>query len=581
MAKAEAGADTGNDVSDAECRAQLARILDSPDFDATARGHRFLQYVVEQMLAGRGERIKAYTVAVEVFERDASFDPQSDPIVRIEAGHLRRALERYYLTAGLADPVVITIPKGGYVPEFSRRPPNSPVAEEPPSPVTARGDTVPGRGLARALLAAGALIVATLAVASLAWWWTASATLPKTAERPRLLLQPFDDLTGTGTSAAIARGLAQEIAGQLSKFKDIVVHESDVGPNSSIPAPRFALAGSVELSADAFRLRVRLINRADSSILWADSYDEKMNVNDLVQAESEIARNVATTLAQSYGIIFKADASRRLDNPPDDWAAYSCTLSFYAYRAEADLTRLPSVRECLEQAVARFPDYATAWGLLSQAYIDGMRFNYPFDAGSSSKAIDLALSAAKRAVELDPFNVRALQAQMFALYFSKDVESALATGQRALAINPNDTELMGEYGYRLAQSGNWDEGCPLIAEARTRSPGPVAYYETAMALCAYFAADYEEAATLIRRAAAVNNPNYHAIAAAIFAEGGRAEEADRERAWLEANVPALIENAQQEVSLRFLRQEDVEFFLGSLKKAGLDIDDDGSGGPRP
>ncbi|MGX5806414.1 hypothetical protein ACWGS9_35555, partial [Bradyrhizobium sp. Arg314] len=82
------------------CRAQLALILGSADFDATGREHRFLSYVVEEALSGRGDRIKAYTVAVEVFGRGQSFDPQTDPIVRIEAGHLRRALERYYLTSG-------------------------------------------------------------------------------------------------------------------------------------------------------------------------------------------------------------------------------------------------------------------------------------------------------------------------------------------------------------------------------------------------------------------------------------------------------------------------------------------------
>ena len=115
-----------SDVSAADCRAQLARILDSADFDATDREHRFLSHVVDQTLSGRGDRIKAYSIAVEVFGRDASFDPQSDPIVRIEAGHLRRALERYYLTAGVADPILITIPKGGYVPAFSRRPRQTP-----------------------------------------------------------------------------------------------------------------------------------------------------------------------------------------------------------------------------------------------------------------------------------------------------------------------------------------------------------------------------------------------------------------------------------------------------------------------
>ena len=80
-----------------------------------------LQYVVEETLAGRANRIKAYSIATIAFGRDPSFDPQSDPIVRIEAGHVRRALERYYQSEGHDDPIRITIPTGGYVPTFSQR----------------------------------------------------------------------------------------------------------------------------------------------------------------------------------------------------------------------------------------------------------------------------------------------------------------------------------------------------------------------------------------------------------------------------------------------------------------------------
>jgi adenylate cyclase len=59
------------------------------------RTRNFLRYVTEETLAGRAERIKAYSIAMEVFGRDQTFDAQNDPVVRIEAGGLRRALERY------------------------------------------------------------------------------------------------------------------------------------------------------------------------------------------------------------------------------------------------------------------------------------------------------------------------------------------------------------------------------------------------------------------------------------------------------------------------------------------------------
>jgi len=72
--------------------AELNRILTSGSFRAANRGRKLLQYVVEEPLAGRANRIKAYSIATIAFGRDPSFDPQSDPIVRIEAGHVRRAL---------------------------------------------------------------------------------------------------------------------------------------------------------------------------------------------------------------------------------------------------------------------------------------------------------------------------------------------------------------------------------------------------------------------------------------------------------------------------------------------------------
>ena len=90
----------------------LARILSSDGFSASARNRRLLEYVVGETLAGRADRIKAYTLATVVFERGPDFDPQLDPVVRLEASRLRKALEHYYLTAGKDDPVRIDIPKG-------------------------------------------------------------------------------------------------------------------------------------------------------------------------------------------------------------------------------------------------------------------------------------------------------------------------------------------------------------------------------------------------------------------------------------------------------------------------------------
>lgn len=104
--------------SDVEVRSELQRILNSNNFTASDRNRRFLEYVVEESLAGRAGRLKAYNIATSVFGRPDSFDPQIDPVVRMEAGRLRRAIERFYLLEGRVCSVTIAMPKGGYVPEF-------------------------------------------------------------------------------------------------------------------------------------------------------------------------------------------------------------------------------------------------------------------------------------------------------------------------------------------------------------------------------------------------------------------------------------------------------------------------------
>ncbi|MBB6412765.1 hypothetical protein [Mesorhizobium sangaii] len=553
------------------CRAQLGLILDSADFDATSRERRFLSHVVEEALSGRGDRIKAYSIAVEVFGRGEAFDPQTDPIVRIEAGHLRRALERYYLTSGQTDPILITIPKGGYVPVFSLRSPSA--LEAPPLPLVSEKPTAfPARRMPLPLALGGTVALLVAATLVLAWSW--KSVRPIVPETPHVLVEPFDDLTGTGAATAIANGLKQEIVSQLSKFKDIVVMESaPKAGDASISMPRFVLAGSVGLSVDSFRLRVRLINMVNGSVLWADSYDGRIKVADVVKAQADVARNVSTSLAQTYGVIFQADANVHLDNPPDDWAAYSCTLSFYAYRVDLKPETRTSVRSCLEKAVARFPKYATAWALLSLVYIDDHRFQFPVDRAFSAAALERALAAARQAVALDPLNIRGRQAEMLALYFNKEIDASLRVGKQALAMNPNDTELMGEYGQRLAFAGEWHDGCALVEEARQKNPSALGYYEVDLALCSYFNRDYPQAAMWIKKSPVQSNPLYHMVAAAVLAEGGYKIEADREREWLDNNQPDLVQNLREAVSKRLTRSQDVEFFIGSLKKAGLAVAD--------
>ena len=117
----DAGAEFGPIPSADEVRAELERIVASEPFRPSAQLQAFLRFVVEATLKGEAERIRAFTIAVEAFGRAEDFDPQSDPIVRVEAARLRRAIELYYNGPGADDPIEIVVPRGGYVPRFRYR----------------------------------------------------------------------------------------------------------------------------------------------------------------------------------------------------------------------------------------------------------------------------------------------------------------------------------------------------------------------------------------------------------------------------------------------------------------------------
>lgn len=101
-----------------DIRLALARIVVHPLFAKSIKLQRFLTYVVEETIAGRAARLKAYNIATIALGRPDSFDPSQDPIVRVEASRLRRALTAYYAGDGVSDPVKILLNAGSYQPAF-------------------------------------------------------------------------------------------------------------------------------------------------------------------------------------------------------------------------------------------------------------------------------------------------------------------------------------------------------------------------------------------------------------------------------------------------------------------------------
>ncbi|MBY5457645.1 adenylate cyclase [Rhizobium leguminosarum] len=567
-----------------DIREQLERVISSPEFPGVGRAAAFLRYVVSETLEDRGNRIKAYSIAIEVFGRDAGFT-QDDPVVRIEAGRLRRSLERYYLVAGQHDPVRIDIPKGGYIPTFTWSCPASvdtgdeEAGETSPSEVSSRR-----WWRARRVLLPGAAALAAVAI-SLYWIGTRSPapSLERVAslspDRPALVVAPFTNL-GEGPEAQLyTAGLTEELMTILPRFKEIKVFGRET--SKSLPADvgaseirtefgaRYLLAGGVRISGKRLRVTARLLDTSDGEILWSQNYDNDLASEDLFAIQTDVARKVATAIAQPYGVMAQVDSA---SPPPDDLGAYECTLRFYAYRSELSPEAHARVRDCLEAALARFPNYATAWAMLSIVYLDEDRYKFNPTPGQDA-AIQRALDAARRATQIDPNNTRGLQALMTALFFDRQLAESLRVGEQALATNPNDTELMGEFGTRLAIAGQWQRGADLLDQAIALNPGSGGFYHGTRALAAYMLRDNHTAVLEIRQANMQKFPLFHVVAAIIYAEAGMMDDARREGQVFVSMRPDFLPNLVTELAMRNMQPEDRDRLIEGLRKAGMTVRD--------
>ncbi|MGR9171065.1 hypothetical protein [Rhizobium sp. KDH_Rht_773_N] len=564
-------------TADEICR-QVERILGSEEFHAPKRGRNFLEFVVNETLAGRSDFLKAFTIANIVFGREASFDPQNDPVVRIEAGRIRKALERYYLVAGQADMVIITVPKGGYVPHFE-------YARDLPPPLAAIGEetsraTEPAhrdrplaarawRPVRLSLLGLGIGVIAVLAFALSAERDGPTGPLPATASLPKVIVEFFSESDLADTGLDIARGVRDDVIGQLAQSDDIVVVAD---PLHTGAGGDLVLQGNVQLDGSRLRTAARLVRQLDGVIVWANNFDADLSAENKLAIQGNIARQIANAITQPHGAIFQIDTDTAAEPArTGDQGAYACTAAYYSYRQSMTTQSHGAVRECLQQATRRFPDNALSWALLSVVYLDEVRFRHKLGTAPSAPSLEQATAAVQRAAGLAPGNPRVLQALMMVSFYRGDIDKALKAGAAAYAANPDDVEVAGEYGFRLAMSGKWQSGCELLSIALNRGIGPEGYYEVGMALCAFMKGNVEEAERWSRKSDLDSNPMHRLVLMSILGSAGKTDEARREEDWLSLHAPALLANVRKEVALRLQRQEDQERFLNGLRASGLAI----------
>lgn len=443
--------------SPADVRAALERIIASPEFRASPHLAAFLKYSVETTLAGAGVSIKAYSVATSVLGRPPTFDPQTDPIVRVEATRLRRAIERYYLHDGFDDPIRIDIPRGRYVAYFSyQAPPSEP--DEIPNSASPKADQ-PDRSVdlySRSFITSTfyqswknlsrgerrSVTVFAYALIGALVTWTLAPIISETTKpieqafvlQPANLSQPVDSaqlLTSSTNSdesspsrvmfamlqltqldsdtkhpdaAMISHRLTQMIAGHAAEYDGIPV----IDPYGPMVADLtydhlYALMGSVFQSSSAperYEISVRLVHRPSYEIIWTRAYQidpiSQHRDNDLADISADIIRSTAGL----HGAIRTDDARRHFDAGADSSSPCQLCLanSDLALRT-GDPELVAKSISCLTYMTSRRPNEPLLFKQLSALNMTNVG-----KQNNDQHYIDLSVEQLKIALALEPQN---------------------------------------------------------------------------------------------------------------------------------------------------------------------------------
>jgi TolB-like protein len=560
-----------------QVRNALARILSSDGFSASARNRRLLDYVVTETLAGRAERIKAYTLATVVFERGPDFDPQLDPVVRLEASRLRKALEHYYLTAGKDDPIRIDIPKGSYIPTFQpgAAAPSPPAVAPPPSRAGRRwgwSRTARAGAIAAAVIAVLAAAVV-IAQPGLMGWRAPQQT---SESRPAIFVLPFEGGAGP-LGANLAYGLTVGVIADLARFKNIQVYGAETSYEDRSHAPAdliktlgiaYLIAGQVEVADERFRSIISLIEAKSGRYVWSVKSDGSLTASEIFYRQGEIASLVARSIAQPYGVLFNDQIKEIAAKPPGHLTSYECVVVTELYRREESVGNFPAAEACLARAIRDDPFYSKAYSALSLLRSDAYRIAFGTDrpiADPRRSALDLA----HQALKADPNSSTAYLALHIAYWNLGNVAAAFDAAEKGLALNPNNTQLQASYGGRRCLRGDWDGGLALLHEAFALNPALSDAYRYILFLDRYRNADYDNA---LLEAAQINLPSdiFSPVSLAM-AHGARGDQAAAQQAVrrIEEMVPDFRDRAIARFQASNFDPAIIDEIAQGLARAGL------------
>jgi TolB-like protein/Flp pilus assembly protein TadD len=406
-----------------DIQAALGKVVASRTFAKSPQLRRLLEFCVDSTLRGESQKLKEYTLGIEVFGRGADFDPRTDPIVRVDARRLRAKLKSYYEQEGLNDLLVVHFDLGSYVPVFRER--NVAVARSarPPEPVS-------------------------LAVLPFANF---SSDPENEYFSDGLTEETIHSLAQVNGLRVVARSSVFQFKGQAHDIREI-------GKRLGV---RYVLEGSVRKSGETLRVTAQLISAGDGYHLWSNAYDYEHH--DVFSIQERLARDITLALRGQFTAELENEIASRAPHNEQAYHLYLKGRHFWNMRTPGGIRK---GLECFHGAIAADPSYAVAYAGLADCFCFMGAYGWP-----PHQMMPRAKSAAEAALAINNGLAEA-HATLGAVraFYDWNWQAAGSSFQSAIAANPNCLTIYPWYSLYLSALGRGEEAIVQIRRAQKLDP---------------------------------------------------------------------------------------------------------------
>lgn len=508
----------------------LTQILASPNFKAAQQMQKFLKYVVRKTLAGQQLQLKQYTIAVEGLEMPTDFDSDNNPLIRIVAGRVRDRLKKYYKEQGTDHPLLISIPKGSYIPDFDKKSYVLPVLPHP----------------------------------------------KLHSDGPKLALACFSDKTQSDSSNRLLYQLTDNLAKELSHFifskLAVSIPHADNEFSNEVEKnmkPRYKADYSLilnlqELHNESPHLMCRLNDLNSEEVLWSDSYEINKKAS-LLEQQVICGKLISTIFDLQQGALHINWARKLLRNPAKIQKKHQ-VLAYYRYHAD-NFSRdsFKKAASACEEILDNNPEDLIA----NVVYADCCRQEYVYDYGVIKSPLGKGKVCAEKAACLKPSSHEAHYVLGQILFNMGEKELSLFEFDAARIISKYHTLVTFGIGYHYCAMNKWAKGMSLIKEAMDSNPTHPDWYHMIPFLADYRKENYKEA---LKSAQRIITPGifWGPLGRTVcYSQLGQADKASIELEDLLKRFPGFIVRGKQ-ILKRFLGQETLTSHVwNGLLKAGI------------